>query len=215
MKYSFTREKPFSNALRQPAYRSSFVIGLPTCSPHVVPRDLGRERQPAVAVGRQQFADLAQLLVDPQARQRNAHAQRTKGLLHPPHQFVELRDNRWSKAKAAKFRCSPCCGTSPRPPATIVSTLRNRSGRLMVVLWQKRHLPGQPRMISMAIRSCTHSTCGTIGASGSGNGIQIFDHRRHDLLGHAVANRPTPRECGLSRRHLHPAAGASSVQTGS
>ena len=38
----------------------------------------------------------------------------------------------------------------------------------MTVLWQKRHCHGQPRMISIAIRSWTHSTNGTIGRVGSG-----------------------------------------------
>ena len=38
-------------------------------------------------------------------------------------------------------------------PLTIVSTERIRKGRLITVLWQKRHCHGQPRMISIAIRS--------------------------------------------------------------
>ncbi len=38
----------------------------------------------------------------------------------------------------------------------------------MTVLWQNRHCQGQPRMISMAIRSCAVSTNGTIGRVGSG-----------------------------------------------
>ena len=38
----------------------------------------------------------------------------------------------------------------------------------MTVLWQNRHCQGQPRMISMAIRSCAVSTNGTIGAVGKG-----------------------------------------------
>ena len=50
----------------------------------------------------------------------------------------------------------------------MVSTLRNRSGRLIVVLWQKRHWCGQPRMISMAMRSCGVCTYGTTGFTGSG-----------------------------------------------
>ena len=36
------------------------------------------------------------------------------------------------------------------------------------MLWQNRHCQGQPRMISMAIRSCAVSTNGTIGRVGSG-----------------------------------------------
>ena len=51
----------------------------------------------------------------------------------------------------------------------MVSTSRTRNGRLMTVLWQNRHCHGQPRMISIAIRSCTHSTTGTIGRVGSGS----------------------------------------------
>ena len=50
----------------------------------------------------------------------------------------------------------------------MVSTERTRSGRLMTVDWQKRHCHGQPRMISMAMRSCGVCTNETIGRFGSG-----------------------------------------------
>ena len=50
----------------------------------------------------------------------------------------------------------------------MVSTERTRSGRLMTVDWQKRHCHGQPRMISMAMRSCGVCTNGTTGRVGSG-----------------------------------------------
>src|SRR4051812_34193638 len=50
--------------------------------------------------------------------------------------------------------------------STIFSTERIRSGRLMTVLWQNRHCQGQPRMISIEIRSCTQLAYGRIGASG-------------------------------------------------
>ena len=50
----------------------------------------------------------------------------------------------------------------------MVSTERTRNGRLMTVDWQKRHCQGQPRMISMAMRSCGVWTNGTTGLVGSG-----------------------------------------------
>ena len=137
--------------------------------PHVVAGGLGGQRQPVAAVGVEQVAQQPQLLVDPQAGQRHAHAQRPERLLQAAAAALRSADNRRWRAPTARPRCSPCCDR-PRPPrATIVSTWRNRTGRLVVVLWQKRQRQGQPRMISSVMRSCTHSTCGTTGAAGSGN----------------------------------------------
>ena len=50
----------------------------------------------------------------------------------------------------------------------MVSTERTRRGRLMTVDWQNRHCHGQPRMISMAMRSCGVWTKETMGRVGSG-----------------------------------------------
>ena len=69
----------------------------------------------------------------------------------------------------------------------MVSTERTRSGRLMTVDWQNRHCHGQPRMISMAMRSCGVCTNGTTGFVGSGIAskscvmVQAFDLRGTSL----------------------------------
>ena len=77
---------------------------------------LRRQGEARVAVGVQQIAHLPQLLVDPQAGQRDGHAQRAERLLQPPHQLVELGIIAGGKRQAARFRCSPCCGIVPARP---------------------------------------------------------------------------------------------------
>ena len=111
---------------------------------------------------------------------RDFHAQRPERFLHPPHQLLEVRIVAGRQRQHAKSRRSPCCDSFPARPSTIVSTSRMRSGRLMTVLWQNRHCQGQPRMISIEIRSCTHSTNGTIGRVGSGMPSRSSITRRLD-----------------------------------
>ncbi len=57
----------------------------------------------------------------------------------------------------------------------------------MTVLWQNRHCQGQPRMISMAIRSWAVSTNGTIGRVGNGRPVEVVDHAGLDRGGDVVA----------------------------
>ncbi len=54
MKYSFTREKPFSIARRQPANRSSLLIGLPIRRRISSRAASGAKVRPRVPVGAQQ-----------------------------------------------------------------------------------------------------------------------------------------------------------------
>ena len=75
----------------------------------------------------------------------------------------------------------------------MVSTERTRSGRLMTVDWQNRHCQGQPRMISMAMRSCGVSTNGTIGPRRQRDGVEIL------LIVQAMISRGTSRAGAVHR----------------
>ena len=168
MKYSLTLSKLWRNACRQPSYRSSFLIFLRICS-----RMSSRATSGAsVKLDRRSLpinsAMDRKLLVDPQTGHGDVHTERPKHFLQTGHQFLEMRIIATGKREDRDFVESRCADSFSSAALTIVSTVRIRSGRLITVLWQKRHCHGQPRMISMAMRSCTHSTKGTIGRVGSG-----------------------------------------------
>ena len=57
----------------------------------------------------------------------------------------------------------------------------------MTVLWQNRHCQGQPRMISMAMRSCGVSTNGTTGR------VAVGVRPEKIRLGHTETNKLTGR----------------------
>ena len=65
----------------------------------------------------------------------------------------------------------------------------------MTVLWQNRHCQGQPRMISMAIRSCAVSTNGTIGAVGKGHAVEVVDHA--GLIAAGTSSRSPARSSAM------------------
>ena len=67
---------------------------------HVVARDLGGQRQAAPTPFGQERGDLLERLGDPQAGQRDLHAQRREDLAHPRHQLLEIAGSRWSRARA-------------------------------------------------------------------------------------------------------------------
>ena len=126
---------------------------------HVVAGGLRGQRQAGGAIG-PSIADGPQLLVHAQAGHGNADAQRAKVSCRRRSSSSRKRIVAGGKRQQGDFvvagvpiRFQGRGDNRFHPPET--------QGRFMVVLWQKRQRPGQPRMISRAMRSWTHSTSGT------------------------------------------------------
>ena len=91
MKYSFTREKPFCIARRQPANKSSLLIGLPICCRISSRAASGASVRPSPRSVSKRSLIQRQRAFDPQARHRDAHAQRPEDGMELREQLFDLR----------------------------------------------------------------------------------------------------------------------------